>query len=78
MTNGLGNQLAALQRIAAFSVGVRGHALGEWQIGEDHAASSCIRCGAAVRVYFPALQAEMDGPALGLLCNQGASERTAA
>jgi len=68
MTNRIEDQLAALQRIAVFSAAVRGHELGEWHTGEDFALASCVRCGAALRVYFPALQPEMDGPALERAC----------
>jgi hypothetical protein len=70
MTTGIAHQLAPLQRIATFSAAVRGHALGEWQTGEGFALASCIQCGAELRVYFPALQPEMDGPALGCECAQ--------
>jgi hypothetical protein len=69
MTTGLVHQLAALQRIAAFSVAVRGHELGEWRTGENFARASCIHCGAALRVYRPAaFEPEMDGPALEDAC----------
>jgi hypothetical protein len=70
MTNEIARQLAALQRIAAFSAEVRGHRLGEWQTGEGCALANCIQCGAELRVYFPALQPEIDGPALDGECGQ--------
>jgi hypothetical protein len=69
MNTSIADQLAALQRIAAFSVALRGHELGLWNTGEDSALASCIRCGAAVRVYFPAFQPEMDGAALDRACD---------
>jgi len=78
MTTGLVHQLAALQRIAAFSAAVRGHELGEWQTGEGFALARCTRCGAELRVYYPALQPEMDGPALGHACGQHAADGRAA
>jgi hypothetical protein len=70
MANEIAHQLAALQRIAAFSAAVRGHELEGWRTGEESALASCIRCGAEVRVYFPALQPEMDGPAYEHLCGK--------
>jgi len=70
MTNETANQLAALKHIAGFSAAVRGHELGEWRTGERSALATCIRCGADVRVYFPALQPEMDGPSLEHLCGR--------
>lgn len=72
MTTGIADQLTALQRIATFSAAVRGHELGDWQTGGDYAEASCVRCGAHLRVYFPALQPEMEGAALGPECNQHA------
>jgi hypothetical protein len=78
MTNATTHQLATLQRIAVFSAAVRGHELGEWQIGEGLAAAKCANCGAELRVYTPALQPEMDGPALANACDAVAvSERAA-
>ncbi len=75
MTTGIAGQIAALQRIATYSAAVRGHELGGWQMGEDFALASCIRCGAELRVYFPALQPEMDGPALDQACELEGSVR---
>jgi len=69
MTGGLTNQLSALQRIAAFAAAVRGHELGEWHTGNGSASASCTRCGAELRVYFPALHPDMDGPALAQSCD---------
>ena len=69
MTTGITNQLATLERIAAFSAAVRGHELGEWQPGEDFVLANCIHCGKAVRVYFPAFQPDLDGPALERSCD---------
>jgi hypothetical protein len=68
MTTGVADQLAAFQRIAAFSAAMRGHGLGEWQTGEGFALAHCIQCSAELRVYFPALEPEMDGPALDYEC----------
>lgn len=65
MTTGMAEQLAALKRIAAFSAAVRGHELGEWRTGDHVAVANCLQCGARLRVYFPAVQPEMDGAALG-------------
>ena len=77
MTTGIAGQLNALQRIAAFTAAVRGHELGAWQVSEDRAIACCVRCGAALRVYFPVLQPEMDGQALEGLC-EGVCEQPAA
>jgi hypothetical protein len=73
----MARQIAALQRIAAFSARVRGHDLGEWQTGEEFASASCIRCRAEVRVYYSPIQPEMDGAALNRQCGQGAAEQAA-
>jgi hypothetical protein len=70
MTTGFAHQIAALQHIATFSAAVRGHELGEWDTGHGSASACCIRCGAELRVYFPALQPEMDGPALARSCDE--------
>jgi hypothetical protein len=78
MTAGIAHQLATLQRIAAYSAGVRGHEVGEWHMGENFAVAGCIRCGAEVRVYFPALQPEMDGSTLEQPCKQHAIVERAA
>jgi len=78
MANEIVNQLAALQHIATFSAAVRGHELGGWRIGEGSALATCIRCGAEVRVYFPALQPEMDGLALACQCGKRAAGERAA
>jgi len=72
------DQLTALQRIATFSAAVRGHALGEWQVGDNLARAKCIRCSAELRVYFPTLQPEMDGSALDRECRQETASRQAA
>jgi hypothetical protein len=68
MTDQIARQFAALRRIAAFSAELRGHQLGEWHANEDFAVASCVQCGAELRTYFPALQPEMDGPALEHEC----------
>jgi len=78
MTNEIASQLAALQHIAAFSAAVRGHELGGWRTGEDSTLATCTRCGAEVRVYFPALQPEMDGLALACQCGKRAAAGRAA
>jgi len=72
MTTEMVHQLAAAQRIAAFSATLRGHELGEWRTGAGVARASCTHCGAELRVYFPALQPEMDGPALEDACERHA------
>jgi hypothetical protein len=68
LTTELKNQLAALQHIAEFSASLRGHELGKWQTGSGSATARCTKCGASLRVYFPALQPEMNGPALSRAC----------
>ena len=78
MTTGMVHQLAALQRIAAFSAAVRGHALGEWRTGENFAQASCTQCGAELRVYVAALQPEIEGPAIEHACGQHAAAGRAA
>jgi hypothetical protein len=78
MANGSTSELAVLQHIAAFSAAVRGHELGAWEAGDHSAVACCVRCGAAVRVYFPAVQPEMDGPALEQLCGENAAKGWAA
>jgi hypothetical protein len=69
MTTGIASQLAALQRIAAFSAKVRGHDLGAWDTREGCSVARCIRCGAALNVYFPVLQPELEGAAVESLCD---------
>jgi len=64
------SQISAIQHIAVFSAAVRGHELGAWQVGPHSALASCVRCGAALRVHFPVIQPEMDGPALEQLCGE--------
>jgi hypothetical protein len=78
MTTGIAHQLAPLQRIAVFSAAVRGHELGEWRIGDGFALASCTQCGAELRVYFPALEPEMDGPAFDYECARHAVPAEAA
>jgi hypothetical protein len=70
MTTEIAHQLAASQRIAVFSAAVRGHELGEWYTDEGSAKARCVRCGAELRVYVPAIEPEMDGPALVHECAQ--------
>jgi len=65
------DQLAALQRIAAFSARLREHELGEWHTGEGIARACCIRCRAELRLYYSPIQPEMDGAALESLCGGG-------
>jgi hypothetical protein len=62
------DQLAALERIATFSAALRGHALGEPAVGEGFMLARCIHCGAALRINFPALQPDIEGPALEDCC----------
>jgi hypothetical protein len=64
----LGDHLEALERIAAFSVKLRGHEPGEWRAGEGFAQASCILCREELRVYSSFAQPDMDGPALDELC----------
>ena len=77
MTTGLANQLAVLQRIAAFSAAARGHEVGEWYTGSGCASARCTKCGAEVHVYFPALHPEMDGPVLDQTCDEVIAGRAA-
>jgi len=74
----IAEQMAALQRIATFSAAVRGHELAEWRISDGTARATCVRCGADLRVYFPAFQPEMDGPVLDQLCPRRAAAEEAA
>ncbi|MGO4880430.1 MAG: hypothetical protein ACLP59_06355 [Bryobacteraceae bacterium] len=74
----LADQFEILQRIATFSARVRGHELGEWRRSENGARASCTQCGAELCVYFPALQPEMDGPALDHLCGKRPAAEQAA
>ena len=68
MTTRLADQITVLQRMAAFAARVRNHELGEWRTAGGSSSACCTRCGAELRVYFPALQPEMDGPALEDTC----------
>jgi hypothetical protein len=65
----LGDQLANLQRIAAFSAGLRGHQLGLWWSCEDSATACCSKCGRSVTVYVSLMLPDMDGTALAEDCN---------
>ncbi len=69
MATEIAHQLAILQRIAAFSAAVRGHELGEWQVGADFAMATCIQCGASLKVYAPVFQPEMHGTARDRSCH---------
>jgi len=71
-------QLEILQRIAAYSVTLRAHQLGEWHNGECSANASCIRCSAEVRVHLSPIQPEVEGPALEHLCSLHAALEEAA
>jgi hypothetical protein len=73
----IAGQVAALQRIATFSAKLRGHELGEWQMGEGFATAGCVRCGQGIRVYWSLVQPEMEGPALDKPCNKGAAQQAA-
>lgn len=64
----MSDQIAVLQRIAAFSAKVRGHVLGKWRAGDGIAAATCIQCGREVRVYRSVIEPEMDGEALDAEC----------
>jgi hypothetical protein len=75
--NAFVHRIDILQRTAAFSAAVCGHALGEWRASGHFALASCIRCGAELRVYFPALQPEMEGSALDDLCGERAATQRA-
>ncbi len=35
-----------------------------WETADGCASASRVECGAGLRMYFPALAGEMDGPAL--------------
>jgi hypothetical protein len=68
------DQLAALQRIAAFSATLRGHVLGEWRTDKGLALASCVHCGRELRVYCSPLQPDIDGSALDDGCAKSAAE----
>ena len=70
MTTEPAHQLAALRRIATFSAALRGHSLAKWRTNENVAHAICVQCGAELRVYLPAFQPAMDGPALEQECVQ--------
>jgi hypothetical protein len=74
---GLIQQLAALQRIAAFSAKVRGHHLTAWKIHDYSATAACSKCGRSVTVYPSVMEPEMDGPALSEQCGEPAAEQAA-
>jgi hypothetical protein len=78
LATGSDRQLAALQRMAAFSAAVRGHALATWQIGDHSALARCVLCDAELCVYSPVLQPEMDGSALEHFCGQPVDVENAA
>jgi len=78
MTIQVADQLAALQRIAAFSATLRGHELGAWHTREGCSQARCIRCRAELRVYFPAVQPEVSGAAIERLCDRRAAIGNAA
>jgi hypothetical protein len=65
----MSDQIAVLQRIAAFAAKVRGHALGKWRKGDGFAVARCIQCGRELAVYGAAAQLEMDGEALACECD---------
>jgi hypothetical protein len=62
------DQLTALQRIAVFSAGLRGHELGEWRTGESLTLASCVHCGREVHAYCSPIQPDIDGPGLEGAC----------
>jgi hypothetical protein len=64
----MSDQIAVLQRIAAFAAKVRGHALGKWRTEGGFAVASCIQCGRQLTVYRSAIEPEMDGDALACEC----------
>jgi hypothetical protein len=64
----MSDQIAVLQRIAAFAAKVRGHALGKWRTGDGFAVASCIQCGREITVYCSVTGPEMDGEALACEC----------
>jgi len=69
MTDAAAHQLAALQRIATYSARLRGHELGAWHTLAGCSLARCIRCHAELRVYFPAIQPEVAGPAIERPCH---------
>jgi hypothetical protein len=71
------NPLTALKHIAAFSAGLRGHELENWEPGERFALATCIRCKAQVRVYYSPLQPEVAGDAITCKCGAPAVKRVA-
>ncbi len=71
------SEISALQRVAEFSVQLRGHQLGEWGSYEGYCQATCIRCSRSVRVYRSLVDPDMDGPALDAPCTTGEMERAA-
>jgi hypothetical protein len=71
---GLTHQLEALQRIAVFSAGMRGHRLDAWRTCELSATAACSKCGRTVTVYVSFLQPEMDGLAVSEECGERAAQ----
>ena len=73
----IADQIAALERIAAFSAKLRGHELGDWRTGQGFARASCVRCGKVLEVYTSLVQPEMAGDALKDDCRDGAVVKAA-
>ncbi len=69
------DQIAALQRIAAFSC--KGCADMSWECGaplRDSALANCVHCGREIRVYCSPVQPDIDGSALEVGCVKNAAE----
>lgn len=67
-------QLIGLQRIASFSVQLRGHDMGAWRTDNQSAVASCLHCGRELYAYCSLLQPDIEGPALEDYCVPRAAE----
>lgn len=70
----INDQLAALQRMAVFAAGLRGHELGAWRVSAGLALANCIHCGREVRVYSSLVQPDVEGRCLQDPCVKSAAE----
>jgi hypothetical protein len=68
----MSNQIAVLQRIAAFAAGARGHRLGSWRFTRRSATTGCVHCGQGLTVRCSPIQPDMHGDALATDCRTAA------
>jgi hypothetical protein len=68
----MSDQIAVLQRIAAFAASVRGHRLGSWRTTRRSATVGCIHCGQGLTVRRSPIQPDMHGGALASDCRTAA------